>query len=91
MSEFLDIAVRAAREAGNLLLEKQGQGFSVEKKGDVDLVTDADRDSEALIRKIIFEKFPGSQFYGRGRDYLQSKIALSLDSRSSRWHHQFRA
>ncbi|HBC47908.1 MAG TPA: inositol monophosphatase [candidate division Zixibacteria bacterium] len=62
MSEFLDIAMRAARAAGSLLLEKQRVGFSVEKKGDVDLVTNADRESEALIRKIIFEKFPDHSF-----------------------------
>jgi myo-inositol-1(or 4)-monophosphatase len=62
MSDFIEIAVRAAREAGSLLMEKQKSQFSIEKKGAVDLVTDADRASEALIRDIIFDKFPGHSF-----------------------------
>jgi myo-inositol-1(or 4)-monophosphatase len=62
MSEFLDVAIKAAREAGSLLLDLSGSRLNIEKKGKVDLVTDADRRSEDLIRKIISENFPDHQF-----------------------------
>jgi myo-inositol-1(or 4)-monophosphatase len=62
MSDFLDVAVEAARQAGRLLLDLSGSHLKVEKKGTVDLVTDADRRSEDLIRSIIAEKFPDHEF-----------------------------
>jgi myo-inositol-1(or 4)-monophosphatase len=62
MSEFLDIAVKAATEAGALLAEKIGQHLIIEKKGLVNLVTDADRQSEELIKKIISSRYPEHSF-----------------------------
>lgn len=62
MSEYLDTAIHAAREAGKLQIRMRQNDLEIEKKGDVNLVTQADRDSEALIRKIIFEKFPDHSF-----------------------------
>jgi myo-inositol-1(or 4)-monophosphatase len=62
MSKFLDTAVEAARRAGRLLLDLSGSQLTIEKKGKVDLVTDADRRSEDLIRGIIAEKFPDHEF-----------------------------
>lgn len=62
MSEFLDVAINAARRAGRLLLDLSGSRLKVEKKGKVDLVTDADRRSEELVRNIIREKFPEHEF-----------------------------
>lgn len=62
MSEFLDIAEEAARQAGRLLLDQRGSRLNIEKKGKVDLVTDADRRSEDMIRKIITGKFPYHRF-----------------------------
>jgi myo-inositol-1(or 4)-monophosphatase len=64
MSEYLDIAIKAAREAGSLLTRMQATHFTIEKKGEVNLVTDADRGAEALIKEIILEKFPGHDFMG---------------------------
>jgi myo-inositol-1(or 4)-monophosphatase len=58
MSEFLETAVLAAREAGALLKERFGKLLVIEKKGEINLVTDADRAAEELIKKIIFGKFP---------------------------------
>lgn len=62
MSDYLKIAERAAREAGRLVLELRKSERKVEKKGMVDLVTDADRLSEDLIRKIIESNFPDHSF-----------------------------
>jgi myo-inositol-1(or 4)-monophosphatase len=46
---MLTFAIETAREAGNLLLEKFGRITSVTKKGDINLVTEADLASEQLI------------------------------------------
>lgn len=62
MSEFLDIAIKAAKEAGTLLSERFGKHLAIEKKGQVNLVTDADRESEKLIKEIILARFPQHSF-----------------------------
>ncbi|MDP6461329.1 MAG: inositol monophosphatase family protein [Gemmatimonadota bacterium] len=56
--ELLEVALEIAREAGELLLQYVGGPFAVEKKGKIDLVTDADRASERLILQRIQEHFP---------------------------------
>jgi myo-inositol-1(or 4)-monophosphatase len=53
-----------AREAGALLLEHFRQRVKIEYKGDVDLVTIADRKSEALIRDRIRGQFPTHDVLG---------------------------
>src|ERR1039457_5202275 len=47
-----------AREAGSLLMDYFRQHVKIEYKGDVDLVTVADRKSEALILERIRHQFP---------------------------------
>jgi len=54
----LDIARRAAREAGEILLRKLGRINRISKKGEIDLVTEADLASEEAIVGIIREHFP---------------------------------
>ncbi len=65
-----------AREAGALLLQYFHQKLKIEYKGDADLVTAADRASEALIRERISKQFPSHDVLGeeqglndRGGDY----------------------
>ena len=53
MTEFLPTAESIAREAGALLRDFYHRGVRTEYKGDVDLVTEADRASEALIGKRL--------------------------------------
>jgi myo-inositol-1(or 4)-monophosphatase len=53
-----------AREAGALLMEYFQQHVKIEYKGDVDLVTVADRKSEALILDRIRREFPGHDVMG---------------------------
>ncbi len=59
MPEFLQVAERAAREAGALVREGYGQALTVDFKGAIDLVTDYDRRSEALILDHLRAAFPG--------------------------------
>ena len=65
-----------AREAGALLMEHFQQQVKVEYKGEADLVTVADRKSEALIRERIRGRWPTHDILGeegglqdRGSDY----------------------
>ena len=65
-----------AREAGALLMQYFNSGLKIEYKGDADLVTAADRASEALIRKRVSELFPTHDVLGeeqglndRGSEY----------------------
>ncbi|MDO8427371.1 MAG: inositol monophosphatase family protein [Deltaproteobacteria bacterium] len=52
------VAVKIAREAGLLLKENLGKAGKVEFKGAVNIVTEADRKSEALIIEEIQSNFP---------------------------------
>jgi len=53
-----------AREAGALLMEYFDQHVKIEYKGEADLVTVADRKSEALIREHIRAQWPGHDVLG---------------------------
>lgn len=55
---MLNFAIETAREAGQLLLEKFDRGIAVHKKGDINLVTEADLASEALIIERIRSYYP---------------------------------
>lgn len=55
---MLNFAIEAARDAGQILLEKFGRGIAVLKKGEIDLVTEADLASEALIIERIKSYYP---------------------------------
>jgi myo-inositol-1(or 4)-monophosphatase len=64
MSDLLSTAESIAREAGGLLREFYHRGVRTEYKGDVDLVTDADRASENLIGERLRAAFPSHGIYG---------------------------
>jgi myo-inositol-1(or 4)-monophosphatase len=53
-----------AREAGALLKDFYSRHIGFEYKGDVDLVTEADRNSEKLITSRIGEQFPDHDIMG---------------------------
>jgi len=55
---MLNFAIETARAAGNLLLEKYGRISHITKKGDYNLVTEADLASEALIIERIKSHHP---------------------------------
>jgi myo-inositol-1(or 4)-monophosphatase len=69
-----EIAITTARAAGAILRERLQHARTIDFKGTVDLVTDADRASEALIVARITEAFPTHRFLGeegaRGADEI---------------------
>lgn len=58
MKTYLEVAVDVAREAGQILREEMERPPSIAYKGDFDLVTQADRRSEALIVSRLQQHFP---------------------------------
>ena len=64
MTDILRVAMDAARETGELLLDRRGRILSVEAKDDRSLVTDVDREAEALIRGRISAAFPSHGILG---------------------------
>ncbi len=59
-TELRDACVEAARRGGKILAEKFGQPRTIERKGSIDLVTDADRASEAAVVGFLRERFPAA-------------------------------
>lgn len=57
-SAEMEFACDLARQAGEILSRGYGTRFAIEHKGPVDLVTEYDRRSEALILKAIRRNFP---------------------------------
>ena len=66
------LIIKAAFEAGKLLMEKFGTGIRVEFKGKYDLVTEADRQAEALIVKLIRERYPDHDFLAEEGVYTET-------------------
>jgi myo-inositol-1(or 4)-monophosphatase len=55
---MLELALRAAREAGAILQEYAARGFQITNKGRINLVTEADLASERHIKELINSQFP---------------------------------
>ena len=62
--DFAHVAEGIARQAGALLRGFYAKGVATEYKGDVDLVTQADRESEQLIVDKLKAAFPTHGVYG---------------------------
>jgi len=57
-----DDRFEAAKRAGIYLMEALEQKRDINKKGIVDIVTDADRGAEMIIHNIISEEYPDDEF-----------------------------
>jgi len=55
---MLNFAIETARQAGNILLEKFGRKIEISKKGEIDLVTEADLASEKFIIDRVKTHYP---------------------------------
>ncbi|HEY6374171.1 MAG TPA: inositol monophosphatase family protein [Edaphobacter sp.] len=79
--EFIGEAEKIAREAGALLRGFYEKGVRAEYKGDVDLVTEADRASENLIVSRLKAAFPSHGIYGEEgtRDGLDAEYRWYVD------------
>ena len=60
VDELREACAEAARLGGAILREKWGQARTVELKGGIDLVTDADRASEQALIELLSRRFPGA-------------------------------
>jgi len=58
----LEIAITAAKKAGSYLIEVLANKREITKKGVVDIVTDADKEAEHIIRNMVFKHFPDDEF-----------------------------
>jgi myo-inositol-1(or 4)-monophosphatase len=81
MTEFKSTAESIAREAGDLLRGYYKRGVRTEYKGDVDLVTEADRASENLIVSRLGKAFPTHGIYGEEgtRSGLEAEFRWYVD------------
>jgi myo-inositol-1(or 4)-monophosphatase len=78
MNEYLPFAMAIADEAGLLLKSKLNDRHTIEFKGEIDIVTEADRMSEALILSAIQRQCPG-------HDILSEESSATLKGSSYRW------
>ena len=64
--DLLTVAIEIAREAGELARRRRTEGVAVAatKSALADIVTEADREVEALIRSRLAERRPGDGFLG---------------------------
>jgi len=62
LNKRLETAVKAALAGGRYLAESLGEHHAIDFKGEVNLVTEADRRSEQMIYDIIRAAFPDDQF-----------------------------
>lgn len=78
MQNYLQFAVTLAREAGAVLKDRFGRKHDIDYKGEIDLVTEADRLSEDVLTGGIRRAFPD---HG-----ILAEESAELDSRSEyRW------
>src|SRR6476469_3902345 len=64
--ELQALAIEIAREAGDLARRRRSEGVAIAatKSAVADIVTEADREVEALIRSRLAEQRPGDGFLG---------------------------
>jgi myo-inositol-1(or 4)-monophosphatase len=79
--QWIPKAAAIAREAGARLREFFEQGVETEYKGDVDLVTVADRTAEKLIRERLAQVFPEHGVYGEEgtRERMEGEFRWYVD------------
>ncbi|MGI6401554.1 MAG: inositol monophosphatase family protein [Thermoguttaceae bacterium] len=79
MSEYLDVAVKAAQEVGALLKEKLGRVLTREK-GPADLVTETDVMAQRKIEETLLNAFPDHCFLGEESQGATPSFGEELES-----------
>lgn len=92
LSLLAEVAASAARAAGAVLLDCWKNGYAVQFKGDIDLVTDADRRSEETIVSLLRSHFPDHQILAEegtvgGNSSQYRWIIDPLDGTTNYAHH----
>lgn len=77
--ELLSLARDTALRAGALARQRRSEGVEVaaSKSTPVDIVTEADRETEALIRGVLADARPGDGFYGEESGAESSTTGLT--------------
>lgn len=75
---FLATAVEAVVRAGDIQIARFGSGVDVQKKGDIDLVTEIDLEVERMFRALVAERFPD-------HDVLAEEMGQPRTGASHRW------
>lgn len=81
MSHRMNTLTQIARQAGKILLEGYGRAKKIEFKGDIDLVTEFDRRSDAFILAQLRQNFPGEAILSEesGQDMIISDYVWIVD------------
>ena len=79
---YLATAVEIVLRAGDIQMSRRESGFTVEKKGAIDLVTEVDLECERMCRALLAERFPG-------HDVLAEELSAPSDRPSSRFRWVF--
>ena len=77
--ELADIASQIAREAGDLARTRRAEGvhLAATKSSLADIVTDADREVEALIRELLQTARPGDGFLGEELEAAEGDTGIT--------------
>ena len=79
--KHVEVAKLAAQEAANVIRHYYGQGIQVKLKADQSPVTQADLESEEVIKSILSTAFPEYGFYGEetGSESLEADFVWLVD------------
>ncbi|MEV7609880.1 inositol monophosphatase family protein [Microbacterium sp. NPDC089320] len=77
--ELVDLAARTAREAGDLARARRSEGvhLAATKSTLADIVTEADREVEALIRERLQDARPGDGFLGEESEAERGETGIT--------------
>ena len=81
-SKELEVAIKAALEAGKILEKHFETDILKEFKKDKSIVTLADKESEEVIKKIILEAFPDHSILGE-EIYSQKIYSVNTELKTS--------
>ncbi len=73
MEKELKVALKAAKEAGDLQLECASAIEGIEQKSDCSPVTDVDKKCEKKIRELLLNEFPEDGFLGEESGSIEGK------------------
>jgi myo-inositol-1(or 4)-monophosphatase len=64
MRDYVEVAVEAAKLGGDVLKQSYGQVKKIEYKGEINIVTEADKRSEEVIVDLLTTRFPKHSILG---------------------------
>ena len=79
--EELNVAESGAREAGRVMMKALGRKHHIMKKGEIDLVTEADLEAEQVILEAVHRAYPSDNILSeeRGKDKQGSSRTWLVD------------